>query len=298
MKRPILFATCAFLATFVALPGFAQTQQEADAMFAAQDWRGAESAYENLLDDDADNASNWFNLGQARHQLGDLAGARNAYRRALTHNSSTPGRVRFHLARALMTMGRRADAMRELQQLVGTAVSHRQLRGAAEFAPLVETPEFQAVVAAQTPCNTAEYRQFDFWLGEWDIVPTTPGAPAGGQNSITRQQEGCVVQENYTAGAFTGVSINFYDSARRVWHQTWMSNQGGMLYLEGGVNEAGAMVMTDRGLAGAAPGVLNRTTWTPLPGGEVRQHWDRSTDDGATWTTVFDGRYMRRANAN
>jgi len=41
--------------------------------------------------------------------------------------------------------------------------------------------------------------------------------------------------------------------------------------------------------------VVNRTIWTPLPEGDVRQHWERSTDNGATWTTVFDGRYVRRA---
>ena len=34
-----------------------------------------------------------------------------------------------------------------------------------------------------------------------------------------------------------------------------------------------------------------RGTWTPLEDGVVRQHFEQSGDDGATWTTWFDGYY-------
>ncbi|GAM97723.1 hypothetical protein U91I_01350 [alpha proteobacterium U9-1i] len=296
MKNAHLWAAVALSVCLgFADPAFAVTQQEADAMLAAQNWNGAENAYEELLRDDASNAGNWFSLGQARFRLGDLSGGRRAYLRALENNHPTPGRVRVQLARLLMTMGRRDDALREIQQLVGTAVSHRTLLSTPEFAPLANAPEFIAVVASQTPCATPQYRQFDFWLGEWDIIVAPSTALSGFNNSITAQQDGCVVMEQYTAGAFTGMSINFYDSARQVWHQTWMSNQGGMLYLEGGINADGAMEMSDRGLPGATPGTINRTVWTPLQEGGLRQHWEVSSDNGVTWNTVFDGRYVRRA---
>ena len=36
---------------------------------------------------------------------------------------------------------------------------------------------------------------------------------------------------------------------------------------------------------------LHRITWKPLEGGDVRQTWDTSADEGQTWTTLFDGRY-------
>lgn len=276
----------------------ATTQQEADALLASQSWDEAGDAYEILLRQDRDNASNWFNLARARHQAGELAAARRAYLNALARNHPAPGRVRYHLARALMSLGRRAEAMREIQQLIGTTITGRQLLSASEFAPLLNTAEFQAVVERQTPCNTAEYRQFDFWLGEWDIVPFAPSSPAGGQNSITSAQQGCVIVENYTTqGGFSGMSINFYDASRGVWHQTWMGSGGGSLYLEGGINSDGAMELSDRNLpsATASAGTINRTIWTPLPDGQLRQHWEVSSDNGATWTTVFDGRYVRRA---
>jgi hypothetical protein len=52
-------------------------------------------------------------------------------------------------------------------------------------------------------------------------------------------------------------------------------------------------------LSGERPGreagvVRHRITWTPLPDGTVRQHWQASRDDGATWDDLFDGRYVRR----
>ncbi|MGE0597280.1 MAG: tetratricopeptide repeat protein [Hyphomonadaceae bacterium] len=292
----VLAATTLAFGLVLSAPAFAQTQQEADAMFAAQDWAGSANAYDGLLREDRGNAANWFALGQARHRLGQNTRALRAYENALANTHPLPGRVRLQIARVQMSMGRRDSALATIQQLVGTGVTHRVLLSTPEFAALADSPEFQAVVAQQTPCNTPEYRQFDFWLGEWDVTPA--GAPAAtAQNSITRQQDGCVVLEQYTAGGFTGTSINFYDSARQVWHQTWMSNQGGMLYLEGGVNAEGAMEMSDRGLPSsvAANGAINRTIWTPRPDGTVRQLWEASSDNGATWSVVFDGVYSRRS---
>jgi len=34
-------------------------------------------------------------------------------------------------------------------------------------------------------------------------------------------------------------------------------------------------------------------TFSRLPDGNVRQHGENSTDDGKTWTTTFDFKYVR-----
>jgi hypothetical protein len=68
----------------------------------------------------------------------------------------------------------------------------------------------------------------------------------------------------------------------------------GPLWLVGGVDGTGAMVMTD---ADPSASPLNRITWTPNPDGTVRQHWEQSTDAGATWATIFDGLYAPRGSA-
>ena len=42
--------------------------------------------------------------------------------------------------------------------------------------------------ALAEPCSGAEYRQFDFWLGEWEVES---GGKRAGTNRITRVQGGC-----------------------------------------------------------------------------------------------------------
>ena len=45
-------------------------------------------------------------------------------------------------------------------------------------------------------------------------------------------------------------------------------------------------------LEGIDADARQRITWTLVDEG-VRQLWETSKDDGATWTVAFDGRYRR-----
>ncbi len=74
--------------------------------------------------------------------------------------------------------------------------------------------------AEMKPCNTPEFRQFDFWLGDWDVESAaSPGAVS--HNRITLINDGCTLREEYTTpGGYVGASLDFYDSSRKVWHQT------------------------------------------------------------------------------
>ena len=56
------------------------------------------------------------------------------------------------------------------------------------------------------------------------------------------------------------------------------------------------MVLEGTGKGRDGKPVRSRITWTPLEDGRVRQHWQLSRDDGATWTTAFDGLYSRVAS--
>jgi hypothetical protein len=143
------------------------------------------------------------------------------------------------------------------------------------------------------PCSGPEYRQFDFWIGEWDV--TLPDGRTAGRNRIEAALDGCTLVEQWTgAGASRGTSLNAYDATTKRWHQTWVDNAGQVLRLDGGFGE-GRMSM--QGVAPGADGkpARQRISWTPLAGGRVRQLWESSADEGATWTVVFDGTYARRA---
>jgi hypothetical protein len=152
-------------------------------------------------------------------------------------------------------------------------------------------PGAQGAPGASVPtCDAAEHRQFDFWLGEWEV--TGPNGQPAGRNSITRELSGCVLHERWTgAGGMRGESFNTWDRTRQRWHQTWVSSTGNLLVLQGGLVN-GAMQMT--GESTSPKGLVrNRITWTPTPDGSVRQFWEISLDGGKTWRVAFDGRYRR-----
>ena len=148
-------------------------------------------------------------------------------------------------------------------------------------APLASQPS--------APCTDPAYRQFDFWLGEWEVFK--PDGTLAGTNRIEREYAGCVLHERYASiKGYKGESLNIYDPARDKWHQTWVDTAGTLLVLEGGMRE-GSMVMAGATGSDDKP-TRQRITWTPNPDGSVRQLWE-ATDEKGEWSVVFDGRYSK-----
>jgi hypothetical protein len=151
--------------------------------------------------------------------------------------------------------------------------------------------------AKPPPCGAPEHRQFDFWLGSWEV--SKPDGSRAGVNRITAILGGCALREEWSSegSPYAGTSYNVYDAARGLWHQTWVDNQGGVLYLEGGLVGEAMVLEGERpgpaGEGGEVAAVRHRITWTPLGEERVRQHWETSKDGGETWSTAFDGLYVR-----
>ncbi len=146
----------------------------------------------------------------------------------------------------------------------------------------------------EAPCNGPEHRQFDFWLGDWEVRAVADGRLAG-TNEITSILDGCVLMESYsTPTGYAGHSFNAYDASTGQWHQTWVDNTGLVLKLDGGLDGEGRMVLSGPGVDPRGNEVVNRIVWTPREDGSVQQTWDMSPDSGATWRTVFDGMYRLR----
>lgn len=140
------------------------------------------------------------------------------------------------------------------------------------------------------PCKAAEYRQFDFWIGEWEV--RKPDGNVAGHNTIQRILGGCALKESWSGvGESRGYSFNIYDRAAGQWHQTWVDANGLLLELDGGL-EDGSMVLRGEMSTPEDGAAHTRITWTPKDNGNVRQHWESSKDGGETWETVFDGLYV------
>jgi hypothetical protein len=149
----------------------------------------------------------------------------------------------------------------------------------------------QSAPSARPPLPP-ESRQFDFWLGEWDV--TTPDGKPAGSSKIELIANGAGLLENWTGkGGYTGKSLNAYNAARKQWQQYWVGTGGGVLELAGGLLD-GNMVLTGEHEVGGKH-LVEKITWTPNADGSVRQHWEQSADAGKSWTTAFDGHYRKKA---
>jgi hypothetical protein len=145
----------------------------------------------------------------------------------------------------------------------------------------------QRVPAAASHCDGAEYHQFDFFEGDWDTYDY--GAPDSivARNTVTPMLGGCAVREVYVQrDGVQGESFSAFDASRHRWHQSWITNHGSMLLLNGQLN-GGRMVLTATEYDKQGDSSLVRGIWIPQRG-SVRETAQRSKDGGKTWEPLFD----------
>jgi hypothetical protein len=141
--------------------------------------------------------------------------------------------------------------------------------------------------APAAQCSAAVYHQFDFFLGDWDTYDVADSTKIVARNHVTRMLDGCAIREVYEQGdGMSGESFSMYDAARHVWHQSWVTNRGELLLMDGGL-EGANMVFTQTMTTNDSTSPRVRGTWIPQSG-SVRETVVSSTDGGKTWTPVFD----------
>jgi hypothetical protein len=140
--------------------------------------------------------------------------------------------------------------------------------------------------AAPAGCTAPGYRQFDFWLGEWDVFETS-GGPKEATASITAILKGCGVHEAYrnTDGS-GGDSLNTFDPHTGTWRQSWLSDKGQIAVMEG--RKAGNTITIVGPETGDAVGRIIRGHWTPNKDGSVHETAERSDDGGKSWKPWYD----------
>ena len=156
-----------------------------------------------------------------------------------------------------------------------------------------------ATQAMTMPCDNAQNREFDFWLGRWEV--TNAAGTLAGHSRIESILGGCVLLENWDSpSGVSGKSFNLFNATTGQWEQFWVDNSGSRLHLVGGLHEGSMVLEGAQEKADATTGVVQREriTWTPHADGSVRQHWETSVDEGKTWKTGFDGLYRRPAGGS
>jgi len=145
-----------------------------------------------------------------------------------------------------------------------------------------------AAAADPPTCTSPEQHQFDFWLGEWEVLS---GKDVVATSSIERAIAGCVIRETYVQkDGYTGTSLSFYDGVLHRWRQTWVDSTGSVGEFAGEFRD-GAMRFT--GETHRADGArIHRKMNLSREGDTVRQVSEASRD-GAAWKPHYDFTYRR-----
>jgi len=175
----------------------------------------------------------------------------------------------------------------------------QRIRSALAVIALICSVPAAASAAADTPaparCSAPDYRQLDFWIGDWDTFETEgPSSPSIARAQVTPIVGGCALHELYEqSDGLVGDSILSFDPVRRQWQQTWLTNRGSIMVLWGELHD-GALVLEGDAHLHDGTTVRQRITWR-AEGDAVRESAVLSRDAGAHWAPAFDVIFRKRA---
>jgi hypothetical protein len=307
-----LFALAAFLAILACLATLALVPPAgaaaappanpgaaADSAYAHQDWAAAERGYERVVKANPSDWRAWFRLGVASGSQGHWPRAIEAYRIADASGAVPPRFARYNLACAFARSGQPDSALATLQRLV--AAGYRQVDPLAndpDLASVRSDPRFAAVLARAKhnvePCSdTPESRQFDFWIGDWNVTSNLNGGAQAGRSHVELILGQCVIFENWSTPNGSGKSFNAWNADLGCWQQNWMDDTGDVTnYTDGHFTDAAMRFRADK-KDGAGKWQKHRLTFFPLGPDEVRQLGEHSDDGGANWVVDYDLDYRR-----
>ena len=196
--------------------------------------------------------------------------------------------------------GETDKALTIIEQVAQSAVLPNLFEQDAAFEKLRSNPRYQAAITQMkvnaAPCKfpdkNPEYRQFDFWLGEWDVYGQ--GGAKAGSSKIDLILGDCVVLENWTGGAGgEGKSFNKYSPEFKRWEQYWVDAQGSTTFFHGKL-EGKNMVYYAETPQPDGSILKRRLTFFNLGRDKVRQFSQQTKDDGKSWQTEYDLIYIRK----
>jgi hypothetical protein len=151
--------------------------------------------------------------------------------------------------------------------------------------------------APSSKCASAEHRRLDFWEGDWDVYEV-----GGSDKPIARARveailDGCALREIYEqTDGLVGQSFTSYDASRKLWHQTWVTNGGALLQIDGRFQGESLTLQGPRLSANKKKEIV-RGVWKPQDSA-VREIAHTSPDGGKTWKPWFDVLFRPRRQAS
>jgi len=144
------------------------------------------------------------------------------------------------------------------------------------------------------PCTAEQNTHMDFWVGTWDAKwVDAEGVEQHGTNTITKELGGCMVLEQFDGNPgnnLLGHSISQYVPRLDAWKQVWMDNQAGFYPLTGGMEGGDFVLHLDRAHENVP---YIRMLFTNISQTSFDWHWQRSADEGETWSDSWYIHYTR-----
>jgi tetratricopeptide (TPR) repeat protein len=314
IKGLIISCTLAIFAGAVPHPCNAQTPAPADAAeaaanaaYAAKNWPEAEQMYSSLAQQKPDSARFQYRLGTAERANGHYEAALKSFARAkeLGAGKGLPGPVAdYEIATTYAAMGNGGEALRILKGSADGGFSQpSRLDSDPEWSAYRQQAEFVAsqkvVKHNAAPCDDAEFAQFDFWVGDWDVASTADGIPRG-TSHISKEMAGCVIWENWTSAGsgYFGKSYNTYNVNLQRWEQYWVDNVAGTMFFYGHLQDGVMDYWTDDVPQPGGQKMRRHLQFFNQSPDQVRQFSQKSMDGGKTWTVEYDLTYKRHGAAS
>ena len=272
-----------------------EMRTEANKYYSASDWVNAVTAYEKIVKLEPANPNANYRLGLSFLNLNKMAEAQTHLEKAMT---ASPNPIfALALARSYARVGNKAKAFEVIEKSTKAGgIAPEALIAEKDLAQWKDDAGFKDLIAksdlAVNPCKAStEFRQFDFWIGEWD-VKNPQGVPSG-SSSIQLMLGQCVIFENWSGGGGSnGKSFNIYDTNDKKWHQTYVDDKGTFTHYIGSLINGEMVITADTVIGGKR--TFAKMTFSKMPNGDVRQHGENSIDEGKIWTTSFDLTYSRK----
>ena len=270
----------------------------ANQLYFAKNWSEAAQAFDSITRAEPANAVAWLRLGVSRHKLEQYKEAVEAYKH-IENDPQVGSSALYREAASLAKLGKKADAEAALDKAVDAGLAQPELFNQdADLASLHQDEAYKkTILKADTvahPCaHKPEYRQFDFWIGEWDVF-TSQGHNPVGSSSIQLIIDQCVLLENWTGGSGgNGKSFNHYDTASKKWIQDWVDSQSNSIHFEGKLEDGVMSYYASSQRPDGTP-ITRHLQFFKLDPDHVRQFSQQSSDSGKTWTTEYDFVYDRK----
>jgi hypothetical protein len=272
---------------------------QANASYLAKDWARAAELYGHITEAEPKNGRAWYRLGVSLHGEGEHEQATKALEKSI-ENGAANFLAEYEIALCYASL-KRDDKTREyLERAVQDGFGQPELMMSdMELSAMRSEASFQEIIEQakrnQSPCTYAtENRQFDFWVGDWNVVTSKGGMPAG-TSKIERILNDCVILENWTSlnNPYQGKSYNTYNTSLKRWEQFWVDNSQGMIHFYGELKDGIMDYWTEEIPQGNGQKLKRHLQFIPQGPDRVRQFSQGSTDGGKTWSVEYDFTYNR-----